>query len=111
MRSSAGSTRAVLGTAYPWHFRNAFRRRDASPVLAQAACDQLIGRNMYDVTELTFGRSANLPRMRLFRIWICPLLYPSGMREDVLRLYFTGEASVSQLAKDISGSVVKIGDI
>src|SRR5580704_5146763 len=39
------------------------------------------------------------------------LLYPLGMREEELRRYFMGEASVSQLAKDISGSVVKIDDL
>jgi hypothetical protein len=33
------------------------------------------------------------------------------MREEELRRYFMGEASVSQLAKDISGSVVKIDDL
>jgi hypothetical protein len=32
------------------------------------------------------------------------------MREEELRRYFMGEASVSELAKDISGSVVKIDD-
>jgi hypothetical protein len=30
------------------------------------------------------------------------------MREEELRRYFMGEASVSQLAKDISGSVIKV---
>ena len=39
------------------------------------------------------------------------LLYPLGMREEELRRYFRGEASVSQLAKDISGSVVKVDDL
>jgi hypothetical protein len=33
------------------------------------------------------------------------------MREEELRRYFMGEASVSQLAKDISGSVVKVDDL
>ena len=33
------------------------------------------------------------------------------MREEELRRYFVGEASVSQLAKDIDGSVVKIDDL
>jgi hypothetical protein len=33
------------------------------------------------------------------------------MREEELRRYFMGEASVSQLAEDISGSVVKIDDL
>jgi hypothetical protein len=33
------------------------------------------------------------------------------MREEELRRYFMGEASVSQLAKDIDGSVVKIDDL
>jgi hypothetical protein len=33
------------------------------------------------------------------------------MREEELRRYFTGEASVSQLAKDVSGSVVKVDDV
>jgi hypothetical protein len=39
------------------------------------------------------------------------LLYPLGMREEELRRYFMGEVSVSQLAKDISGSVVKVDDV
>ena len=33
------------------------------------------------------------------------------MREEDLRRYFVGEASVSQLAKDPNGSVVKIDDL
>jgi len=33
------------------------------------------------------------------------------MREEELRRYFVGEASVSQLAKDLNGSVVKIDDL
>jgi hypothetical protein len=33
------------------------------------------------------------------------------MREEELRRYFMGEASVSQLAKDISGSLVKVDDL
>jgi hypothetical protein len=37
--------------------------------------------------------------------------YPWGMREEELRRYFMGEASACQLAKDISGSVVKIDDL
>jgi hypothetical protein len=39
------------------------------------------------------------------------LLYPLGMREEELRRYFMDEASISQLAKDISGSVVNIDDL
>jgi hypothetical protein len=39
------------------------------------------------------------------------LLYPLGMREEELRRYFMGEASVNQLVKDISGSVVKMDDL
>jgi hypothetical protein len=39
------------------------------------------------------------------------LLYPLAMREEELRRYFMGEASVGQLAEDISGSVVKIDDL
>jgi hypothetical protein len=38
-------------------------------------------------------------------------LYPFVMREEELPRYFIGEASVSQLAKDISGSVVKVDDL
>ena len=33
------------------------------------------------------------------------------MREEELRRYFVGEASVSQLAKDINGSVVRIDNL
>jgi hypothetical protein len=33
------------------------------------------------------------------------------MREEKLQRYFMGEASVSELAKDISGSVVKVDDL
>jgi hypothetical protein len=33
------------------------------------------------------------------------------MREEELRRYFVGEASVSQLARDLNGSVVKIDDL
>jgi hypothetical protein len=33
------------------------------------------------------------------------------MREEELRRYLMGEASVSQLAKDISGSLVKVDDL
>ncbi len=33
------------------------------------------------------------------------------MREEELRRYFVGESSVSQLAKDINGSVIKVDDL
>ena len=52
-----------------------------------------------------------LPKTRFSGCDVFHLLYPLGLREEELRRYFIGEASVSQLAKDISGSVVKVDDL
>jgi len=38
-------------------------------------------------------------------------IYPSGMQEEELRRYFLGERSVSELAQDLHGSVIRVDDI
>ena len=42
---------------------------------------------------------------------VTKVIYPSGMQEEELRRYFLGERSVSELAQDLHGSVVRVDDL
>jgi hypothetical protein len=39
------------------------------------------------------------------------VIYPSGVQEEELRRYFLGEGSVSELAQDLRGSVLRVDDL
>jgi hypothetical protein len=39
------------------------------------------------------------------------VIYPSGMQEEELRRYFLSERSVSELAQDLHGSLVRVDDV